>query len=200
MKKFFLVCLALCTGVANATLIDFDDLVQDTVVSNQYAGLGVSFSAFENGVAVNSPLVHDEWQNSQNVLGRDGMGLSNCYDTWAQCTRADVLRIDFTGTASGISWLQNNEGSMDPVWELYDISGSLIETINVDGPSSWFAVTAASSKVSYMLGLQPRDNWTWSIDNLQFTLDDNSTDVPEPTSIAILSLGLVGLALRRKSK
>lgn len=199
MKKILLSILMLLSTSSHATLIDFDDLSFNTRVSNQYMPLGVLFSAYENDIAVNAPIVHDNWQNSSDVLGRDDMGLSNCYDTQASCNRADVMRIDFIDTASNISWLQNNEGSDDPFWQLFDDTDTLIETINVNGPSSWFNVAAASSNVSYMLGFQPRDNWTWSIDNLQFTIDETAV-VPEPSTLAIFALSIIGLASRRFKK
>jgi hypothetical protein len=47
--------------------------------------------------------------------------------------------------------------------------------------------------------------WIWSSDadndnNVYFSLAIKATDVPEPTSLAILALGMIGLASRRFKK
>ncbi|PCI54854.1 MAG: hypothetical protein COB45_07480 [Gammaproteobacteria bacterium] len=69
-------------------------------------------------------------------------------------------------------------------------------TFNVTAASSFINVTSGGSAVFENV----IDSASWGRVEVTYTYDDIVTSVPEPTSLAILGLGLAGFALSRKTK
>jgi hypothetical protein len=184
--------------MTHASVIDFDDLAHQTVVSNQYSGLGLTISAYENGVQVQAgPRALDQWSAGIDTINRQDNALYNCAGT--TCSRPDYMRFDFSGTASGISWWQHNEGSLVPTWQAYGLGGALLGSYSFGSQNAWhYADISSLNNVSYLLAYQPSDSWTWAVDNFSFTLDDDQYQVAEPSNLALLGLGFLSLGLMRR--
>lgn len=187
---------------AHAVLIDFDtspdgQLAFGEVLTTQYASLGVTFSGVENGGAT------DTWVSTQFACGTATPNHSgNCWNNFFGNPRADILRIVFDNPVENVQWFTDSEG--DPVnpgirFEAYSASDVLLETIFVDDTNfPDFQLTAFSvSGISRIDMLQPTDGWGWALDDLSF---DALLAVSEPTTLALLALGIVGIgAARRRS-
>jgi hypothetical protein len=194
LKSIAALMASLFIGAANATVINFDDLSGPVVLGEQYASLGVHFSAYENGSAVGALA---------------GNSLSGTYHTpdnvWSNCvgsicgSRADVLRIDFDSAVSDLSWWTDTAGTFggDMHFNAYGSDDSLLESIiataTVEGT---YALSAFSvSGISYVELLQPTDDWGYYIDTLSFT-----ASVPEPSVLFLMGAGLAGIGLARRRK
>ena len=208
MKR--IACLfvaALLSCSANAVVIDFDTLpdgsalASGTALSTQYATLGVTFSAYENGLAVDSYVL--------NVLGSNywyNCVVPTCYPNVPD-NRADVIRIDFDGVGSNVSWITDTEGlPYNPiVFNAYDAAGTLLETHSISTSGTAIPMSFLASNIAYIEMLQPvdppntiiGDAWAWGLDNLTF---DVIRPVPEPATLGLLGIGLVGLGYWRKRR
>lgn len=195
MKKIvaaFILCMGLGgAGFANATVIDFDDLVGPVVLAEQYSALGVHFSASENGSSVGA------------IAGSSLTGTSHTApNVWSNCypsicaDRADILRIDFDFLVDNLSWYTDTAGSLQPIFNAYASDGSLLESILATATSEGtYALSAFSaSGISYVELLQPNDDWGYYIDTISF----DRAAVSEPVTLALFGLGLAGIGLRRR--
>jgi hypothetical protein len=183
------------SSASGAVLIDFDTLpgggtlASNTVLTDQYAASGVSFSAFEEGSEVGT-IVHDDGTTG---AGNSGNQWFNCYPDF--CTnKADVLRITFAAPVNNVQWYTDSRGNPggDQIrFEAYDASDNLLQTVNVGntGLPNSLLTSFSVSNVSRIDAFQPTDNWGWSMDNLSFDV----TTVPLPAAVFLFGSGLIGL-------
>ena len=176
---------------ANAILIDFDDLVGQQVLDEQYASLGVHFSASEDGSAVGSIVgssLTSTYHTPTNVW-------SNCYPSVCD-SRADVLRIDFDMLVENLQWYTDTAGSLQPIFNAYDIDGLLLETVVATATSETvYALSSfGSTGIAAVELLQPSETWGFYIDTISFDV----AAVPEPSILALLAIGLVGAGFTRR--
>lgn len=76
---------------------------------------------------------------------------------------------------------------------------------NVDGRFQNFAHTATSVSISFSIegaGIQSLDDESWAVDNLQVTAFSTTPTIPEPSTYALMLVGLCAVALvqLRKSR
>jgi hypothetical protein len=195
-----LLVLPTATAAQASTIIDFEAVASGTVLTNQYAGLGVTFSAFENAGLVDSIVIAGSAigipdsppNNSGNFWGNT--------DTIAFGNRWDVLRVSFTNPAANVNWYTGTLGGLSITFNAYDSGGNLLQSV-VSGTQSQggpFVFTSfAVSGIAYFEGLQPADDWGWGMDNLSFD-PGTAANVPEPGSLSLLALGLAGWGARRR--
>jgi len=178
---------------ANAVLINFTDLpgggvlAADPALTNQYAPVGVTFSATENGDSVSSAVIND------------GFPIDGNY--WANTTdgafgpRHDVLTIAFASAVENVNWLTQSYGPESITFNAYDSLSNLLESISISG--DWIATAFTVSGISRIDAVQPADVWGWGLDDLYF---DQVVSVPEPGTLALLGIGLFGMGLSRRRK
>lgn len=231
MKKFTSVlgAIALCVAPsAFATVIDFNDVAEGTIVDNEYAAYGVTF----NGVNVdrnvsNLAVAFDTTnQNSRdpdleapfyNVVNPslgtanpgnvliihehpstcDGSTCANPDDEGSQ--PAGYFEINFsTGvTLNSLDFFDiedaENGYTANNAIHLFDINGDEIQagnffTPHTGGDNTWDRLYFNVAGVySMQIGLKG----SGAIDNLNFS-------VPEPSTIMLFGLGLIGLGLSRR--
>lgn len=202
IKSSLVSLLVLATSYAHGTLIDFDTdangnvISANTAITNQYQNWGVTFAGFEDNASININAAPDP----DGVTAPSGSNvLTNCTDASAACpgNRADIIEILFSGSSSNISLMLDTLGSASVTFELYDINNLLLETKTVSSnTSAYVPVSFSSVGVSKILGLQPNDDWAWAMDDLSFDMN-LSAEIPEPSIILILSLGLLALRYSR---
>jgi hypothetical protein len=199
----FLACVIGLTfsGTASAVLIDFETdpggntITAEVPLLNQFASLGVTFSATENGAAV-SPSI----QAPAVFFGEPAFSGLNYADNQIAgfgpsdgTNRADVFTISFLSPAFGVSMYVDQKGSLSPTFNAYDAGNNLLESLSTS-TNGWELLSFASMNISRIEGIQPSDSWNYGIDDLSFTLQD----VPEPATVALMALGLAGIGYSRK--
>ena len=195
MKKIVYLFVCLFAGAANATpiigdasgltspstILSFDEVVlaTDSTVTNEYGAFGVTFS----GLFYDSSCCIEGWtpDGASPYLGNVTTNIS-AFTDWSILFSLDQTEVAFT--------MASNRATH--VLSAY-LNNSLVETFNVDG-STWgyYGFTGIVFDEIRMDA-----NAAMLIDNLQFS---TSTSVPEPASIALLSLGLAGIGFSRKKK
>lgn len=198
---FTALTLTLCTSMANAILItvDPDDFADGTDISNAYSG--ITLSAIDGGFnvitttsvfSVTSTLA----STGTRVFGHDGI----FNRTWAEGLVGD-LRIDFLQATDFVSIDIIANNGFDPGFlRAYDSSGTLLDFFETQGDlgsgtSETASISTGSANIAYVIasGLGGNDV---TLDNLTY----NSASVPEPTVLALLSFGLLGVGIARQKK
>lgn len=191
MRSFKLACLAgivlFCSTALQGAVVDFDNLPgggtlpADTILSTQYASIGVIFSATENGSPANSAVINSAAPFSGNYWANTTDG--NFEPRW------DALIMDFSTPVSGVSWLTQSHGASSITFNAYDAGNNLLETLIITG--EWVPSGFATSGISRIEALQPDDGWGWGMDNLEFS----AGQVPEPATYGMFALGLAAASL-----
>lgn len=186
-----LICSA--APAAAQEIINFDTLSAGNVVTNQYAGLGVTFSA-ETGSQV---IV-----TAQNL----GSSLPNfiCSGVNGSINCVDDIYVDFATAISGLTFLSIGANNVGDVGDVRIFAGLLLlgtaDIIANGTPNSpdLIDLTAFSgitrieiSNVTDLVGL--------GFDDFRFT---SSSAVPEPATWAMMLLGFgaMGVAIRRRRR
>jgi hypothetical protein len=202
---FFTMMWSLPNFAQAVTIIDFDNLpgggtlAPGSVLTNQYASVGVNFTGFEDAVEVPtyvdatftnlSPSGGNYWSNI-HVAG------SSSGD--ASPLRRDVLRVTFDTPTRDIGF--GGWSSLGATFFFYDINDNLIASLSAESDPPWEAIFLFPyTGVKSMEIEQLNDGSLFLVDDLHF----HSDPIPEPTTIALLGIGLagiVGVGVRRKMK
>jgi PEP-CTERM motif len=189
MKKLLILSLLLSIAIvsqANANVVDFDDAYANSIVGQQFNN-SQSFS--DEGLTFTSygTFLYVWGNNSPNSNGTNSL-------IFAGFNTGDYLAITQTGGGAF------NVSNIDMSISWYDTNAS--ETIYANGSP----LILGQGIQTYNLNLNgitelditgvPGNTGYWLLDNV-----NNATGVPEPASMLLLGLGLVGLAgARRKFK
>jgi hypothetical protein len=192
MFKHTMIATALVVSASAAgatTVIDFASVPQNTEVTTQYAGQGVTFRGLEDGGEVATVTADFPSPTGDRYF-------SNCYPT--RCaSRADILEISFTEGASDVSWTLDSEGGLSITFNAYDDGGALLQTFDGTGDGVIFGFGSLSG-IARIDALQPNDGWGWGL--AQLTFDANVSAVPLPATLPLLFGAFGGLGLLRRFK
>lgn len=212
MKKAFIaVALATVASSSFATLINFEDLTTGTVLSNQYAGV-----TFSGGIGSISGLPSGptgDWGTNIDLTvvsstGSDVGGLG----TPAGTVSGNIIRsfngwLGEDGDASVVLTFDNNVTDISVAFAGISTSSSTrIFAVNADNSLGASAVATSTGQTTLSLAglsgvnrilVTPGDFFDWvGFDNINYTTEN---PVPEPASMAALSLGALALMRRRRS-
>lgn len=206
--------VALLAAQAGATTINFDELTEGTTLSNQYAGMGVTFTpnafsgagssssgadwASNTGMSITHSLSGDVGSLGSPPLV-SGMVLHSFGD-WLGEDGDASFSVNFAAPINSIS--MDFAGVFNPAdTRIFIYNGTtLVSTVASSLPSG----TTSQLTLSYSGGsftsvvVAPGSYVDWvAVDNINFS----AAAVPEPASYGLMALGLgvLGMARRRRS-
>jgi len=203
-KKYLSLLLVSCTllllgSQASAVLINFDDQgltgpstfgnPMQTINLTNVGGSGVDVT-FSGGIiltnATNFPA------NNTSVYGTYGPG--NTY--------TNPMKITFSQNINNFFMDLYNGWTSDRTFSVYDdLGNSTIVTLppNTSSGQTLIAFAAAGEEINIEDVTLGVESWDFLIDNIHF--NEALPSVPEPTTLLLLGLGLLGLeGMRKKIK
>ena len=197
---------------ANAALLTFDPgdacstdpCGHDDVIDQSYGdatGVDVTWGAAD------STMIMRYWSNDYSDLmhvGYAGDDANSVGEIRIAATGGSTIRLNGFDLGNYGGECYDDEGGYGPCetsWSIFDLGGALLdssENFIVDLMTHTSVDVDFSSADGFLIQFGP-DGYYMGIDNIAFDVVDAS--VPEPASIALLGLGLVGLGFsRRKAK
>ena len=148
----------------SANLVSFDSLAQYTTVTNQFAGLGVTFSG-------PNVVVYD------GGAGKQDLSITGTLELDFAPALAEISRVglDFTAAPGQTIFL-----------ELYKAGGTLLETVSLTATSGFLGIQTPGAAVAYA---KIHDGgYQFAIDNVRF--ESAVTPSPEPSTLILASIFL----------
>jgi hypothetical protein len=174
-------------ALVGSTVIDFNAEPEGEFASRTFGNF-VTFSG------VNPLYVESTFADQYGMVGSY---LSNQFNGGA-------FTISFAAPVSAFGF---NWGAADQPWtmSLFGANNTLLETINIAAQTDPFAGLIGGLNLSGITSVVFTDQSSYGfdyilLDNLQY-VQANVVDVPEPSSLLLLSLGLIGfVAVRRRQQ
>jgi hypothetical protein len=192
LAKTVLTALAALTlpAAAQAVVIDFDDLGNGVVVTNQYAG--VTFSS-DPGFEVLT-TAQSLGSSTPNFICSGQGGSINC---------VSPIYVDFATGVSGLSFLQVGDNTPGDVGDVRVFSGAtLLGTVDIMSDAAPFTPglidLGAFSNITRIEIVNITDAAGLGFDDFTFTVGAGA--IPEPATWAMMIGGfaLVGASMRRR--
>lgn len=176
---------------SQAVVINFDDLAENTIITDQYAE--ATFSSLTDGRDIRANYFYDIGQSLPNMMCSQPIGgLGHCVGD---------IAIDFTDAVNNLTFLSVGDNS-DGITALVDIfvNNSFSATFNIvtDGITSVTDLhdLSAFSNITRIVIREQTDPAGLGFDD--FTFDVAS--VPEPATLVLMSMGLAGIGFSRHRK
>lgn len=160
-----------------ATLIDFNSLANNTLITNQFVASGVVASGGLFADTTNSGAIFGSPAASNFLPTSPGPGP---YNTITLTFSSAIIRIGM------------NEISNSGTFNIAEVGGTLGFASSLT--PSFVGLEDLNGFTSVVLTVTGAANNAFGIDNLRFT----PRAVPEPASLALIALGLAGFGLRRR--
>ncbi|MDH4392681.1 MAG: hypothetical protein QE285_14820 [Aquabacterium sp.] len=205
--------MLVATSQAAAVTLDFEDLAEGVLLSNQYAGLGVIFSANAHSGGNNNSTAEDWATNTGMTITGDDVSqvggpalasgkLLHSFNDFLDADGDPSIMASFTAPIDSFSadFVGIDPSLLTGGATLTAFNGPLVvgfveadacseicqQTLSISAPSI--------TRVAFAPGTF--DDWV-GVDNISFTL---ATPIPEAGSAVMLALGLglLPLALRRR--
>jgi hypothetical protein len=186
-----------------ATVINFNNLAEGAVLSNQYAGLGVTFSpdpAIASGTDMHATSATTGDVGTLGTPSLVGGMVIHTLSGWNNETDDPNILADFTSPQGFVSvdFASNSTASTVPSEiDLYDSAFTLIgfAVANPAGQANPYqqtvSFTSPSNNISHVV-IWPGEFNDWvAWDNFTFNA------VPEPASLSVLALGALVMRRRR---
>lgn len=211
IRGLFFSTLILCSGAANATLIDFDEYVTSFTEFNfrnfeNVIGdidLRIEAAIFSNSSSVITNITSGSSDDRRfGVLDNDGLGVTGYLDNDSNLNidgngSNDLLIFTFSEvvTFTGINF--GNTDSNDD-FEFGFVNGNVFERIISDERIVNDSVKLSDISTTIFTGTTFAIGAVGGNDNFRVT---SITAVPEPSTLSIFALALVGFGLRlRRNK
>ncbi len=194
MKNIILFTSLLFTGTTNAALLSIGNFTDNgggsyTLSTNS----NIPDTTIENFVGLPAGQL--------DLLSTGNATVGSAITDSFNITAGQTFSFDWSWTSDEIQGATFNDFSFYSL--SLNGSGVLADTFTPDGTTSSFSWLASSSGLlQYGIGVmdvndQIVDSFL-TVNNI--SLSSNNNNVPEPTSIALLGLGLAGLSFSRKKK
>ena len=194
IKSAFAGLVLSVSSLANAGLIDFNSMSDVAYLGNSDFTV-TSYGGPEADTSL-TPLIRQEGGISYLCNSTDSNDTS-CYSYPTE----NIIDFDFNLGLDSIDvnmYWAGNPNARGPGASItsFDIDGNVLETFGYS-PTQTAQYTFDSVADIYSIqtnsGVTPGENWWYGINSINYTV----AEVPEPTTLAIFALGLMGLVSRR---
>ncbi|MBU2876460.1 PEP-CTERM sorting domain-containing protein [Aliiglaciecola lipolytica] len=143
--------------------------------------------------------------DAQSFVFSGGYAIDGTSYLLGDLTGSQTLRVDFDSSVSawGATFSGISNGTLNTVISAYDSNSNLLGMLNSSSPNNstvgFYGFSFDSNEMADYLVFQniTLNNDVFGMDNVSFV---TATSVPEPASMALLGLGLAGIAFSRKKK